>query len=238
MPNSNCGVEHVNAYQTQDEYALANYQAIEADFERDLEDDLRRQEAEAERRAEANAYMYDPTVACTICGVVLAEPHVFDCPLAEANDGKCDECPWCNPSVVGPALLALFTDKMKGLWLPGLKLSRAGAYSSNPGGLWIAEHDDDGSGDFYGSVRADGTMRMTRTWGNRGANTLKRLAAFGVAELVRIGTSYGFCCYCGKLLTDPTSITLGYGPVCAKYHALPHSKDAAAAVLASAGVAA
>lgn len=37
-----------------------------------------------------------------------------------------------------------------------------------------------------------------------------------------LGKKYGFCLYCTKTLTDPTSINLGYGKVCAGYYNLPY----------------
>lgn len=148
----------------------------------------------------------------------------------------CPDCPWCAPAInTGTGILALFASAptMKGLWLPGnIKITRAGARSSNPGGLWIAEQGEDGR--YFGSIRADGTMRMTRNWGpwaiEEGySEMLKRLAAFGAEELARLGKGYGRCCYCGRLLTDPISVALGYGPVCAGYHGLPHNEAAAQA---------
>ncbi len=41
-----------------------------------------------------------------------------------------------------------------------------------------------------------------------------------------------WCCFCRRDLTDPVSVTMGYGPICAGRWALPHSNEAAAALRA------
>lgn len=149
------------------------------------------------------------------------------------TDAVVDSCPWCHPAVTGQALFSLLSaaPKVKAWYFPGLKISRAGDTSSNPGGFWIADEGPFGDSTYYGSIRADGEIRMTRALyaaGNE-REQLKRLAAFGTAEIVRIGIATGRCCYCGRRLTDAISIELGYGPVCAKHHRLPHGKKAVAA---------
>jgi Family of unknown function (DUF6011) len=209
--------------EAQAEARLANFQAIEADYQ-------------AERAADALAAAYDPTFACVVCSAVMAEPHRDGCTEPQGGHpygAPCLDCPWCDPSVTGPAILALFTSapKMKALWLPDLKISRAGANSSNPGGLWIASDGGWGESTYYGSIRADGTIRATKALAAEPElrELLKFLAALGTEAIRRIGLATGRCCYCGKLLTDDNSVTLGYGPVCAKYHNLPHGKAAAEA---------
>jgi hypothetical protein len=36
-----------------------------------------------------------------------------------------------------------------------------------------------------------------------------------LAELARYGRQFGYCCECGRLLTDPSSVQAGIGPICA-----------------------
>lgn len=218
-------------------------------FEIDAENDrLNAMVAADERRADEEAAAYDPTYACVGCGAVMADPCTCG-PRPASHERRvayAHDCPWENPAAVGPALLELFTDaglnskgqpRLRALYLDGIKLSLAGSSSSNPGGLWITDGGSWGDSEYYGSVRADGTMRMTRAWGGVGtahrSEMLKRLAAFGPMELARIGKAVGRCCYCGRELTDPVSVALGYGPVCAKYHHLPHSAQAAGLVVAA-----
>lgn len=146
--------------------------------------------------------------------------------LDTCDDAIAQVCPWCSPTATGAAILALFAGrKFKALKLGALRISRAGANSSNPNGLWIAIGRGE-SNLYLGSVRADGSMRMSRDGASSAyadtRETLKRLAAFGAAELAKVGRETGSCCYCARELTDPDSINLGYGPVCAVHHGLPH----------------
>lgn len=55
---------------------------------------------------------------------------------------------------------------------------------------------------------------------------MKLLEAEGVRlseeEAKQFGKLYGFCCCCGRMLTDEESIRLGIGPVCKqKYYPVP-----------------
>lgn len=222
--------------QTYEEANLANYRAILADFMRDEQDAENRMVADDERRAEEEAFASDPDYIAYLERVdasMDAERASIE-RLAEEASAAVDGCPWCTAANTGPAILALFAaaPKMKALYLPGpLKISRAGLRSSNPSGLWITDGGSYGESEYYGSIRTDGSMRMTRAWAAVGGNNaLKRLAAFGPSELARVGRATGICCYCGRFLTDPVSVALGYGPVCAGYHGLPHN---AAAVVAA-----
>lgn len=137
-------------------------------------------------------------------------------------------CPWCDPATVGPAILALFeaAPKMKALHLPGLRIGRAGKASSNPGGLWITDGGAWGESTYFGRINADGSFRARPELGSDAREMLRRLAAFGAAEIARIGKATGRCVYCDAYLDDPISVALGYGPVCARHHGLPHGKKA------------
>lgn len=136
----------------------------------------------------------------------------------------CPECPWCSVAPVGLGVLALFrapeAAKMVSLTLQTVRIKRAGQASSNPGGLWLVSDLD---AEYLGKIMADGEIRLTRAGqAARISEALRRLAAFGAKELARVGRVSGRCCYCSRTLTDPQSMDLGYGPVCAKYHGLPH----------------
>lgn len=146
-------------------------------------------------------------------------------------DAAFEGCPWCDPDLAGIAIIDLFRQapNMKALTLAHTRLSRAGARSSNPDGLWIttaAEMRDTGEREYLGSVRPNGSIRMNRAGASAERQPvreeLKRLAAFGAAAIAAIGKATGRCCYCARLLTDPDSVELGYGPVCAVHHGLPH----------------
>lgn len=148
--------------------------------------------------------------------------------LAARADLDCAGCAWCDPSVVGPAILALFAaaPTMKALTFDGLRIGRAGATSSNPGGLWVTDGGSWGNSVYFGRINADGTFRARPEFNARARETVRRLAAFGAAEIAAQGRASGRCVYCARYLDDPVSVALGYGPVCAKYHGLPHGAKA------------
>ena len=65
-------------------------------------------------------------------------------------------------------------------------------------------------------VRHPGTGRLSfsrRDWLRDLVTAADRLT-FGA--LRQLGLGYGWCCFCGKGLTDPRSIVLGIGPDCIK----------------------
>lgn len=50
------------------------------------------------------------------------------------------------------------------------------------------------------------------------------------AEYVaKMGVSMGNCCFCRRDLSEPISLTMGYGPICAGHYGLPWSGEAMAA---------
>jgi hypothetical protein len=186
---------------------------LEAILERDtidLEDQARRQEAILEATMDLEA---------------LREAEDADFPAA----ADCAACPWCEPALVGPAILALFEaagPNLKALAFDGLRIARAGATSSNPGGLWVTDGGSWGDSVYFGRINADGTFRARREMGTDAREQARRLAAFGTVEIAAAGRRSGRCAYCARRLTDPVSIALGYGPVCAGYHGLPHGPNA------------
>lgn len=181
-------------------------------------------EGEAELRDEAReAAMTDNDIEAAILAAELLASGI------PAPDADCPGCPWCDGSSAGPAIMALFDEapKMRALAFPGLRIARAGAASSNPGGLWVTDGGGWGESVYFGSIRADGSFRIRREVAPAVREMLRRLAAFGAAEIARVGRASGICCYCGRRLDDPVSFSLGYGPVCARHHGLPHSRAAA-----------
>lgn len=38
-----------------------------------------------------------------------------------------------------------------------------------------------------------------------------------IEEAEAFGIKYGFCCHCGRMLTNPESVKLGIGPICRQY---------------------
>lgn len=50
---------------------------------------------------------------------------------------------------------------------------------------------------------------------------LKELANAPAETAAKYGRETGTCCFCGLGLTDPRSVTVGYGPICAGNYGLP-----------------
>lgn len=124
--------------------------------------------------------------------------------------------------------------KSPAIFIDGLKIYRAKANSVNAGALYVVARKGEETFNFnrgfetaertyYGKVLADGTYRPTRDgeyWGV--VETLEAVAEGGLEYLARVGRETGNCCFCGLELTDPESVTRGYGPVCASKNGLPH----------------
>lgn len=50
------------------------------------------------------------------------------------------------------------------------------------------------------------------------------------------GLRYGFCCFCAKELTDPQSVSAGYGPICADTFGLPWGEESKKELTINAGL--
>lgn len=65
-----------------------------------------------------------------------------------------------------------------------------------------------------------------QTWEYEGRKVLSRLTGRITAkEAADFGHAYGICVFCSRELTDPRSVHMGYGPVCADYHSLPWGEN-------------
>jgi len=107
-------------------------------------------------------------------------------------------------------------------------ISRNGSKSRNPGHLSVTNGERYGSFNniYFGRIDPDGQFfQASNGQGNQFSviDLLTRLAADPVAVAVEYGKLTGNCSFCETQLTDPQSVALGYGPVCAKHWHLPHS---------------
>jgi hypothetical protein len=109
---------------------------------------------------------------------------------------------------------------MRGIWLPNVRVTRAKATSTNPGALYLKAAQ---GGDYLGKITADGELRTIIALPQIVRDELRFFAVKGADYLAQVGKETGQCCFCGLELTDPESVEVGYGPVCAKKHGLPHS---------------
>lgn len=102
----------------------------------------------------------------------------------------------------------------------------------------VSEHGGYGNNIYYGKLTEQGQFlphakltgsmnqhvlaAITLALEHFSSNPIKAAAAFGHA--------HGHCCFCNKVLTDPKSTSVGYGPVCAMNYQLPWGTTAAVAL--------
>lgn len=107
-----------------------------------------------------------------------------------------------------------------------LRLTLAGGQSRAPGSIVItsperAYHDRT----FYGRVMRDGMVQFGRDTApdvkKRVGAALMKLATDPEGAARAYGRKLGQCCFCGIELSDPASVAIGYGPVCARNFSLP-----------------
>lgn len=75
-------------------------------------------------------------------------------------------------------------------------------------------------GEYVGKIEKNGSLTLYQD---------RELVSTVLSEMVydpyaftkAQGLKYGFCCFCARELTDPQSVSVGYGPICAENFGLP-----------------
>lgn len=75
-------------------------------------------------------------------------------------------------------------------------------------------------GDYVGKIGQNGLMALYSDK-ELVSTILSELNEDPLAYTKAQGLKYGFCCFCGRELTDPKSVVVGYGPICADTFGLP-----------------
>lgn len=109
-----------------------------------------------------------------------------------------------------------------------LQLSVAGNTAKFPGSINITDGKPYGQNKWFGRIQTDGTIHF----GNAYAASMQKeieheleLFAENPAEYAKgYSKATSNCMFCAKQLTDPQSIAVGYGPVCAAHYGLPHGE--------------
>jgi hypothetical protein len=96
------------------------------------------------------------------------------------------------------------------------KVSPAGAESRNPGFLYVKR-----GGSYQGKISPRGEFSASREAAEGILEALQTFAADPVKAAFAYGQETGSCCFCARELTDPRSVTVGYGPICADRFGLP-----------------
>jgi hypothetical protein len=104
-----------------------------------------------------------------------------------------------------------------------VSLSVAGANSRNPGYINVTDGQPFGQNMWFGRISPVGEWTPSRTAEDRPTTAteiytlLNQLAADPAGVAAAHGRLTGRCCFChGKQMTDPRSLAVGYGQVCAK----------------------
>ncbi len=144
--------------------------------------------------------------------------------IAQATKGK----PGLPKEVVGSMakLMDLFNVAKSNLKWPKIsfstesgsviQLSVAGPKAMKPGTINVTDGGSYGSNIWYGRVSMEGEFEKTQKANNEIVTTLKMLSADPHTFASVYGHKSGNCCFCNRGLTDEKSVTVGYGPVCAK----------------------
>lgn len=92
-----------------------------------------------------------------------------------------------------------------------------------PGHITVSAYFDAGFKTWAGRVSPDGewTQPSNATGLAAIGYLLKRMSCDPVNTAKDYAKLTNNCCFCGQLLTDPASVEVGYGPICADHWGLP-----------------
>lgn len=109
-----------------------------------------------------------------------------------------------------------------------IKLQLASERAKIPGSVNISNGKsfNDPANVWYGRLMPNGELSLKRDLDSKTANTIRhQLAQFQndpLAYAKIYGDATGECMYCCRKLTNPQSVAVGYGPICAENFNLPH----------------
>lgn len=106
-----------------------------------------------------------------------------------------------------------------------LRLSVAGAGARVPGSINVTSTGSFENRDWYGRITKEGQFQPSNKFDaatmTAVAGALKAMGENPVEVAAAYGHETSNCCFCGQLLTDPRSVAVGYGPICAGHWGLP-----------------
>jgi hypothetical protein len=101
-------------------------------------------------------------------------------------------------------------------------LTRSGARSKREGTIQITDGRPYGENTWYGRIERDGSVSIHRqNWTEAIHELLAAIEVDLAAVTSASGIATGECSFCTAELTTSESLTVGYGPVCAKKYGLP-----------------
>lgn len=103
-------------------------------------------------------------------------------------------------------------------------LSLAGPDSRNAGSIYVKRNDE-----YLGKISPAGELRLAYTAKPYEVTTIKRALEAFAADPAGVAAAYGretsTCCFCSIALSDPRSVHVGYGPICAENYGLPWGEN-------------
>lgn len=132
-----------------------------------------------------------------------------------------------QPVSLGGGIPALFATASSRLQRPALtfalpsgtiRLALAGERSNRPGTINVTSVDREC---WFGRIAPDGSFEPSRGSTDEVVELLRELSVDPAKAAADYGKRTGNCCFCHIKLTDPRSVDVGYGPVCADNWGLP-----------------
>lgn len=100
-------------------------------------------------------------------------------------------------------------------------LSVAGDRSKYAGQIMLTDGGPFGANVYYGRIDLDGWIHPTNRLCDDAQRLVEELMVNFAATAARIGKESGHCVFCERPLSDPRSLEVGYGKICAGHYALP-----------------
>ncbi|HEX3624295.1 MAG TPA: DUF6011 domain-containing protein [Verrucomicrobiae bacterium] len=159
--------------------------------------------------------------------------------LDKAQAAEMPAAPVTSSTVINMAgiIKLLNTAKFNGLARPKIfignateeyRLTFAGAQARFPGSINVTGKNPElGGYNFYGRIHLDGRWEPSNKFlghAQKIADMLQRLADNPVEQAQTFGRRTGICMFCHIELTDPRSVAVGYGPICAEHYGLPYGE--------------
>lgn len=141
-------------------------------------------------------------------------------------------------ATVPKSLHAIFTAALANVRFPRLTFGvggqtlifrLAGEKSKNPGSITVTDDGRYPDNRFYGAIGTDGFWHPSSSCPEEIAAIVCEVLADPAGQLALYGQTSGFCACCGRKLTDPRSLAVGYGETCAKNWDLPWGETPGAA---------
>jgi hypothetical protein len=124
----------------------------------------------------------------------------------KAREGKAIDASRIESLLATAAAAGLKAPKFRA---EGLTFSIAGPASRNAGAVYVK-----GGGVYFGKI-SGGQFVPSRDAAAGTGEAVARIAADPTAAAVAYGRLTGSCSCCGRTLSDPASVALGIGPICA-----------------------